>query len=196
MSVPRQPYTTNAVHCPHCGAQPGQPCKAPGGDTRRVDHSERNRLAYALMFPMDGGSSRADAERYRMKYPDVDVRAIVCAPSRSQAMWWNRWGRGLRYDRTLYESEHGPDTSGEGGDENECSHPLCRTATTPVATCGCACGGANHGRDGGGVEEEPEEDEEYVGMKASDLLSQFDKIKPVDTVSKMTRDFVKRNRKT
>ena len=184
--MPRRSYNTRAVHCPHCGARPGQPCRSPGGDSRRVDHSERGRLAYALTFPTDAPQDdRVAAEKYRLKHPGVQVGRIVCAPSRAQAAWY-----GLPYNQALYESEHGPDTSVEGSDENSCSHPLCRTATTPVATCGCACAGANHGRDGNAVE-----DEEYVS--ASDLLAQFDKLpsKPTDTVSKLTREMVERNKK-
>ena len=160
--MPNHTYDPQAVHCPHCGATPGQPCRDSGGKPRQKVHGERNRLAYALMFP-EADLGRANAERYRLKYPDVVVTRIVCAPSRAQVLWWSQWGRQMRYDRTTYEAEHGPDTGA-----NECNHPLCRTATTPAAECGCACGGANHGRDGNTVEEEG-----YVGQPVSELLAQM-----------------------
>lgn len=191
MTVPRQTYIIKAVHCPHCGANPGKPCRDNSGGRRPVEHAERGRLAYALTFPMDAPQGdRVAAEKYRLKHPGVQVGAIVCAPSRAQALWY-----GLPYNQRLYESEHGPDTGVEGSDENACSHPLCRTATTPVATCGCACAGANHGRDGNTVEEDVTE---YVGESVDDLLAKLDvKVKPKqeDTVSRLTKRHVERNKK-
>jgi hypothetical protein len=99
-----------AVHCPHCGAEPGKPCRSPGGGPRDLDHGPRMHLVYGLAHP-DANFYRAEAERYRMKYPDVSPYRITCAPSRAQVLWWNRWGHKLHYNRKLYEAEHGPDTS-------------------------------------------------------------------------------------
>lgn len=107
--MPSRNYNTRAVHCPHCGATPGHPCKAPGGDRRRVDHSERGRLAYALAHPMDAlQGDRVAAEKYRLKHPGVQVGRVICAPSRAQALWY-----GLPYNQAVYELEHGTDTSME-----------------------------------------------------------------------------------
>lgn len=186
--MPVQP-NNQAVHCPDCGAKPGHRCKSPSG-VSQIEHASRVHLVYALLHP-EADFKRADAERYRLRYPGVQVGRIICAPSRAQALWY-----GLPYNQAAYEAEHGPDTSVEGSDENTCNHPLCRTAGTPVATCGCSCAGANHGRDGNAVEVEATE---YVGESVSELLAKMD-IKvttkaPEDTVSKLTKKHVERNRR-
>ena len=99
-----------AVHCPHCQAEPNKPCLSPSGKPR-INHGERVHLAYALAFP-ESGFKQGEAERYRKQWPGVDVCVIVCAPSRAQVLWWNRWGANLTYDEKAYEAEHGhADTS-------------------------------------------------------------------------------------
>lgn len=103
------PPDPDAVHCPQCKAEPGRVCKSPS-DKPQINHSERVQLAYALTYP-DSGFYRAEAARYRMKYPDVEPRQITCEASAAQARWWAMWGRTLRYNRAAYEAEHGPDTS-------------------------------------------------------------------------------------
>lgn len=167
-----------AVHCPHCHAAPGEPCRSPSGEARNTAHNERLHLAYALMFP-EANFYRAEAERYRLQHPDVEPTFVICAPSRRQALWWNQWGRNLIYNKSRYESEHGPDI--EGGGVLPCSHPLCRTAATPASTCGCACDGANHGRDGNTAEDEGE-----VVISANELLEQIKAAQKAAPVRKRT----------
>ena len=169
--MPNQ-LNNKAVHCPHCGAAPGQPCKTNSGGKRRAEHSERLHLVYALANP-ENNFYRAEAERYRMKHPGVQVGAVVCAPSRAQALWY-----GLPYNQVAYESEHGRDTSVEGGAEHgvACSHPLCRTATSQG--CGCACGGVNHGRDSGSAVEDEEPTMSLSELEAQLVLPAKVKRKP------------------
>jgi hypothetical protein len=104
------PPDDEAVHCPACEAEPGKPCRSPSGEIRRVFHSTRMHLAYAIVFP-EANFYRAEAERYRLRYPDVEARQVWCSPSAAQVRWWARWGRSLHYDRKAYEAEHGPDES-------------------------------------------------------------------------------------
>lgn len=99
----------DAVHCPHCGVDPGQPCRSPSGKPR-IGHGQRLQLATALAST-EVSYFRAEAERYRMRWPEVEVREIRCSPSRAQVRWWAKWGRAMRYDRREYEREHGPDNS-------------------------------------------------------------------------------------
>lgn len=98
-----------AVHCPHCGAEPGTPCKTPSGKAQ-IDHAERMHLAYALVHP-ESGFKQGEAERYRKQWPDVQAQEVICEASAAQVRWWERWGRKLSYNRQRYESEHGPDRS-------------------------------------------------------------------------------------
>lgn len=99
-----------AVHCSECGAVPGQQCTDSDGN-QQMEHAERMHLAYAIEFPQ-ANFNRAEAEKYRLKYPEVTAHEIICAPSRAQVLWWGKWGVKLRYDREAYEREHGhPDDS-------------------------------------------------------------------------------------
>jgi hypothetical protein len=112
-----------AVHCPECSVLPEQRCVTDDGELRRTPHAWRAQLAHALAHEGDFAGSEA-ARRYRRLFPDVDVRPITCAPSRSQYRWrarwstmYRRWWRNEDEAEAAYQAEQGCGCTSFGDDQ-------------------------------------------------------------------------------